>query len=80
MAAKTLNTERDLCKTPYFARLLRQAQISILEIFNIFLRLKFSPSLYSNKIEHFSKVSFNDMVYKITQKFDFSGTVTTSDL
>ena len=48
----------DLCKTSPFARLLRQAQISILEIFNIFLRLKFSPSLYSNKIEHFSKVSF----------------------
>ena len=61
MAAKTLNTERDLCKTPYFARLLRQAQISILEIFNIFLRLKFSPSLYSNKIEHFSKVSGNEI-------------------
>ena len=50
-------SSRDLCKTPPFARLLRQAQISILEIFNIFLRLKFSLSLYSNKIEHFSKVS-----------------------
>ena len=35
----------------------RQAQILILEIFNIFLRLKFSPSLNLNKIEHFSKVS-----------------------
>jgi general secretion pathway protein D len=30
---------RDLCKTPPFAQLLRQAQILILEIFNIFLRL-----------------------------------------
>ena len=48
---------RDLCKTPPFAQLLRQAQISILKIFNIFLWLKSSPSLNLNKIEHFSKVS-----------------------
>ncbi len=41
-----------------FARFLLQAQISILEIFNIFLWLKFSPSLNSNKNYHFSKVSF----------------------
>ena len=47
----------DLCKTPPFAQLQRQAQILILEIFNIFLRLKFSPSLNLSKIEHFSKVS-----------------------
>ena len=49
--------KRDLCKTPLFAQLLRHAQILILEIFNIFLLLKFSPSLYLNKIEHFSKLS-----------------------
>jgi len=35
----------------------RQAQISILKILNVFLRLKFSPSLNLTKIEHFSKVS-----------------------
>jgi hypothetical protein len=48
---------RDLCKTPPFAQYRRQAKISILEIFSIFLWLKFSPSLILNKIEHFSKVS-----------------------
>ncbi len=37
---------------------LRRAQILILEIFYIFLRLKFSPSLNSNKNYHFSKVSY----------------------
>jgi hypothetical protein len=52
-------TGRDLCKTPPFAQFRRQAQILILEIFNIFLRLKFSPSLDLNKIWHFSKVSGN---------------------
>jgi len=40
-------------KTSPFARSLRQAQILILEISNIFLWLKFSPFLTSNKIEHF---------------------------
>jgi hypothetical protein len=49
---------RDLCITTSFVRFLRQAQILILEILNIFLRLKFSPSLNSNKIGGFSKVSF----------------------
>jgi hypothetical protein len=56
----------DLCKTSPFAQLLRQAQILSLEILNVFLRLKFSPSLSAcnaqaglnlSKIEHFSKVS-----------------------
>ena len=47
----------DFCKTPPFAQSRRQAQISILKIFNIFLRLKFSPSLTLGKTEHFSKVS-----------------------
>jgi len=40
-------------KTPPFARSLRQAKILILEIFYIFLWLKFFPSLISNKIGHF---------------------------
>jgi len=35
----------------------RQSQILSLEILNVFLHLKFSPSLNLNKIEHFSKVS-----------------------
>ena len=47
----------DLCKTPPFSQSRRQAQILILEISNIFLWLKFSPSLILNKIEHFSKAS-----------------------
>jgi hypothetical protein len=50
---------RDLCKTPPFAQFPCQAQILILKILNVFLRLKFSPSLNLNKIDHFSKVSYN---------------------
>jgi len=42
---------------PLFAQFLRQTQILILKIPNVFLRLKFSPSLNLNKNEHFSKVS-----------------------
>jgi hypothetical protein len=48
---------RDRCKTPLFARFLRQAQNLILEILNVFLWLKLSPSLNSDKNMHFSKVS-----------------------
>jgi len=44
-------------KTSPFAQYLRQAQILILEILNVFLWLKFSPSLILNKIEHFETVS-----------------------
>ena len=36
---------RDLCKTALFAQFLRQAQILILEILNVFLWLKLSPFL-----------------------------------
>jgi len=43
---------------------LRQAQISILEIFYIFLWLKFSPSLNSNKNYHFAKVSIDCFSYR----------------
>jgi hypothetical protein len=60
MMAKNRTTgkkDRDLCKTPPFAQFLRQSQILILKILNVFLRLKFSPSLALNKIGHFSKVS-----------------------
>jgi hypothetical protein len=44
-------------KTPPFAQYLRQTQILILEILNVFLWLKFSPSLTLNKIEHFETAS-----------------------
>jgi len=53
---KTTN-KRDLCITSPFAQSLRQSQILMLEISNIFLWLKFSPSLNLNKIEHSAKVS-----------------------
>ena len=36
-----------------FAQSLRQAQILILEILNVFLWLKLSPSLTLNKLKHF---------------------------
>ncbi|MFH2047453.1 MAG: hypothetical protein ABIK92_20175, partial [Pseudomonadota bacterium] len=48
-------------KTPHFGRSLRWAQISILEILNVFLRLKFSPALSLTKLKRFesgSVVSF----------------------
>ena len=44
-------------ETALFIQFLRQTQILILEIFNIFLWLIFSSSLNSNKNHHFSKVS-----------------------
>ena len=44
-------------KTSPFAQYLRQAQILILEIHNVFLWLKFSSSLILNKIEHFETAS-----------------------
>ncbi len=43
-----------------FDQSLCQAQISILEIFHIFLRLKFSPSLTLAKIEYYLKVSLQN--------------------
>ncbi len=54
-------SQRDLCEMSPFARFLRQTQIVILKILNVFLRLKFLPSLNLNKIEHFSKVSKRDL-------------------
>jgi hypothetical protein len=44
-------------ETPPFVRSRRQSQILILKILNVFLRLKFSPSLTSNTIEHFENGS-----------------------
>ena len=43
----------------------RQAQILILEILNVFRRLKFPPFLTWQKIEHFSKVSMCIKVYPL---------------
>jgi hypothetical protein len=40
-------------KTSHFAQSLRQDQILILEILNVFLWLKFSPSLTLNKLKRF---------------------------
>jgi len=60
---------RDLCKTALFILFLRQAQISILKIFNIFLWLKFSPSLNSNKNYPFSKVSLINIPRKMAPSF-----------
>ncbi len=48
---------RDLCITPPFTRFLLQAQILILQILNVFLWLKLSPSLNLNKIECSAKLS-----------------------
>jgi len=45
-----------------FNQFLRQAQILIIEISNIFLWLKFLPSLNLNKIEHSAKVS-NEKIF-----------------
>ncbi|MBU2522549.1 MAG: hypothetical protein KKD50_10045, partial [Proteobacteria bacterium] len=50
-----------------FAQFRRQAQILSLEILNVFLHLKFSPSLNLNKIEHFSKVSLLEPKLKCFQ-------------
>ncbi|MFH2044105.1 MAG: hypothetical protein ABIK92_03045, partial [Pseudomonadota bacterium] len=44
-------------KTPHFGRSLRWAQISILEILNVFLRLKFSPALSLTKLKRFESGS-----------------------
>jgi hypothetical protein len=51
------HTLRGLCKTLPFVQFRRQAQILILEILHVCLRLKLSPFLILNKIERFSKVS-----------------------
>jgi hypothetical protein len=47
-----------------FAQYLRQAQILILEILNVFLWLKFLPSLILKKIEHFETASIDDCLLR----------------
>ena len=51
---------------PSFAQSLRQAQILILEILNVFLWLKFWPSLALNKIERFETAS-SDSILRFVQ-------------
>jgi len=55
-------------KTPPFAQFLCQAQILILEIPHVFLWLKSSPSLTSNKIELFETGSCDYYFGKPRQK------------
>ena len=62
---------RALYKTFPFAQFLRQAQILILEIFNIFLRLKFLSSLTLTKIGHFSRASIRLLWMNSYQYFYF---------
>jgi len=49
---------RNHFKPPPFAQFQRPAQILILEIPRVFLRLKFSPSLNLNKIERIAKIPY----------------------
>ena len=48
----------DLCKTVIFSWCCVRLRILILETHNVFLRLKFLPSLPDKKMSRFSKVSF----------------------
>jgi outer membrane lipoprotein-sorting protein len=66
---------QELCKTPLFAQFLCQVQILILKILNVFLWLKFSPSLNLNKNEHFSKVSMPGTVKYFFSGFALSATI-----
>ncbi|PQP35862.1 hypothetical protein C6A37_00535 [Desulfobacteraceae bacterium SEEP-SAG9] len=56
--SSNLTFKRAKSKTSHFAQSLRQAQILILEILNVFLWLKFSPSLTLNKLKRFENGSF----------------------
>jgi len=49
-----------------FVQLLRQAQILILKIQPVFLRLKFSPFLNLNKISHFLTdiITFRSIIHR----------------
>jgi len=49
---------RRLSENGYFPQSLRQAQILILKILNVFLRLKSSPSLTLQKISHSRTASY----------------------
>lgn len=56
---KLVPVMRVFWKMPPFAQSLCPIQFPIIEIFHIFMRLKFSPSLIRTSIEDFSKVSLN---------------------
>jgi hypothetical protein len=56
-------------KTFHFAQSLRQDQILILEILNVFLWLKFLPSLTLNKLKHFETGS---QVFEGSGSFSFN--------
>jgi hypothetical protein len=52
-------------KASLFAQSRRQAKILILEILNVFIRLKFLPSLTLNKLKRFEKGSLNNADLKL---------------
>ena len=53
---------RRLSENGYFPQSLRQAQILILEILNVFLWLKFSPSLILQEISHSRTASYYSII------------------
>jgi hypothetical protein len=53
-----MGVTRRLSENGYFPQSLRQAQILILEILNVFLWLKFSPSLILQEISHSQTTSY----------------------
>ena len=57
-------------KTSHFAQSRCQAQILILEILNVFLWLKFSPSLTVDRLERF-KIGSRVVKLKRTEQFVF---------
>ncbi|MBU1053693.1 MAG: hypothetical protein KKC46_07675, partial [Proteobacteria bacterium] len=57
-------------KRPILADLKRWAQISILEILNVFLWLKFSPALSLTKLKRFESGSVQYRYYQ--REFSFS--------
>ena len=56
------NNLRANFKTPQFDQSLCQVKILILEILNVFLRLKFSPSLTLNKLKRFETGSLDNVI------------------
>jgi hypothetical protein len=53
LLVKTKYINEPISKRPSFDQFLCQAKIVILEILNVFLRLKFSPFLTLNKLKRF---------------------------
>ncbi len=58
-------------KTPHFDQSPRWAQISILEIRNVFLRLKFSPALTLAKLKRFEIGSESWNVWSLGNSYRF---------